>query len=87
MPPKKVMNDNSDTFTETSDAFSSMLTQFIKTKEGHPHNHEYQWSSIDILYIRAALDEMTANQRNVFRESTKDYQIVKVIFVPNQGSS
>lgn len=81
------MNDNSDTFGETSDAFSAMLSQFIKMKEGHPHNHEYQWSSKDILYIRAALDEMTADQRNAFRDTFKDYQIVKVIFVPNQGSA
>ncbi len=33
-----------DNFTETADAFSVMLTQFIKIKEGHPHNQEYKWS-------------------------------------------
>lgn len=87
MPPKKVINNNSDTFAETSDAFSAMLSQFIKVKEGFPHNYEYHWSAKDILYIRAALDEMTADQRNVFRESIKNYQIAKVIFIPNQGSS
>ena len=83
----KVMNSDLDTFTETSDAFSAMLIQFIKTKEGHPHNHEYEWSPRDILYVQAALDELTANQRNAFRESVKEYQILKVISVPNQGSA
>ena len=87
MPPKKVINNESDTFTETSDAFSAILTQFIKAKEGHPNNHEYQWSPRDIMYVQAALDEMTADQRNAFRESIKEYQILKVILVPNQGSA
>jgi len=87
MPPKKVMNNDTATFSKTGDAFSAMLTQFTKMKEGHPHNHGYQWSAKDLMYIRAALDEMTADQRNAFRESIKDYQIAKVIFVPNQGSS
>ena len=39
------------------------------------------------MYVQAALDEMSADQRNAFRESIKDYQILKVIFVPNQGSA
>ncbi|MGC1454561.1 MAG: hypothetical protein WA946_05170 [Nitrospirota bacterium] len=87
MPPKKEMNNESDTFTETADAFSAMLIQFIKVREGYPHNHEYEWSPRDILYVQAALDEMTADQRNAFRESIKEYQILKVIRVPNQGSA
>ena len=32
MPPRKVMNNESDTFTETADAFSAILTQFIKAE-------------------------------------------------------
>ena len=81
------MYNNSETFTETADAFSAMLLQFVKMQEGHPHNHEYEWSARDIMFIRAALDEMTADQRNSFRESIKEYQILKVISVPNQGSA
>jgi hypothetical protein len=87
MPPKKVINSGSETFTETADAFSAMLTQFIKSKEGRSNSHEYQWSPRDIMYVQAALDEMSADQRNAFRESIKEYQILKVIFVPNQGSA
>jgi len=87
MPPKKEMNNESGSFTETADAFSAILTQFIKAKEGRPNNHSYQWSPRDIMYVRAALDEMTADQRNAFRESVKAYQILKVIRVPNQGSA
>lgn len=87
MPPKKIINSSSETFTETADAFSAMLTQFIKAKEGRPNNREYQWSPRDIMYVQAALDEMSADQRNLFRESIKEYQILRAIFVPNQGSA
>jgi hypothetical protein len=87
MPPKKTINKDSFIFTKTSDTFSSMLTQFIKVKEGYPYNHEYQWSAKDIKYVRAALDEMTPDQRNVFRKSIQNYQITKEIFLPNQGSA
>jgi hypothetical protein len=87
MSSKKITNNETGTFTENSDAFSAMLTQFVKVKEGHAYNHEYQWSVQDIKYIRAALDEMTADQRNAFREKIKNYQIAKIINSPNQGSA
>ncbi len=87
MPSKKITSNESSSFTDNSDAFFAMLIQFIKVKEGYAYNYEYQWSAKDIKYIRAALDEMTADQRNVFRESIKNYQIAKIIIGPNQGSA
>ena len=78
---------DTDNFSETAAAFSAMLTQFIKIKEGHPHNREYKWSEKDLYYIQAALEQMTTEQRNVFRDNFKDYQIVKLISILNQGSA
>jgi len=74
-------------FAEDAEAFYSMLVQFVAFKEGHPHNHDYQWSGKDIQYVRAALDELTQAQRAAFQERFKDYQIAKLISIQRQGSA
>ena len=43
MSTNNSINNDSVSFTETSDAFSVMLSQFIKVKEGYPHNHDYRY--------------------------------------------
>ena len=79
--------DDDFNFNEDSDAFFAMLVQFVKVKEGSPHNHSYQWKTVDLLYVRAALDEMSQDKRNDFCNLLKDYQITKVLSIPPQGSS
>jgi hypothetical protein len=87
MASDKLTNNNLNNFAEDAEAFFAMLAQFIKMKEGHPHNHNYQWSVKDILYIQAALDEMTEVQRSAFRAHFRDYQIVKILPIPRQGAA
>lgn len=82
MPKGNPMN-----FVEDADALYTMLVQFITLKEGHPHNHDYQWSGKDIFYVRAALDELTQAQRAMLQERFSDYQITKLILIRQQGSS
>lgn len=74
-------------FVEDAEAFYTMLVQFVELKEGHPHNHDYQWSVRDALYVRAAMDEMTQDQRSAFQDRFKDYQITKIISLQCQGSA
>jgi hypothetical protein len=82
MPKPTPMN-----FVDDAEAFYTMLVQFVVLKEGHPHNHDYQWSVRDVLYVRAAMDEMTQDQRSAFQERFKDYQITKIISLQHQGSA
>jgi hypothetical protein len=74
-------------FVEDAEAFFTMLVQFVELKEGRPHNHDYQWSVREVLYVRAAMDEMTQDQRSAFQERFKDYQITKIISLQRQGSA
>jgi hypothetical protein len=74
-------------FAEDAEAFYSMLVQFVILKEGHPHNHDYQWSGKDMLFVRAALDELAQVQRAAFRERFRDYQVTKLISIHRQGSA
>jgi hypothetical protein len=87
MESKKLSKNNDGDFAEDAAAFFAMLVQFVKIKERHPHNHDYQWTLKDILYIQAALDEMPEDQRSAFREYFRDYQIFKILPIPRQGSS
>jgi hypothetical protein len=74
-------------FVEDAEAFYSMIVQFVVLKEGPPHNHDYQWAVRDVLYVRAAMDEMTQDQRSAFQERFKDYQITKIIALQRQGTA
>ena len=77
----------SSNFTEYSDAFYALLVQYLEVKEGYPCNNSYQWNTIDLFYVRAALDEMSQDKRNDFCERFKDYQVTKVLSIIPQGSS
>ena len=80
-------NPNPLNFVEDAEAFYTMLVQFVVLKEEHPHNHDYRWSVRDVLYVRAAMDEMTQDQRSAFQERFKDYQITEIISLQRQGSA
>ncbi len=80
-------DDDSKQFSDDAQAFYAILIQFVESKEGVPRNPYYQWSGKDLLYVRAALDELSQELRSDFQERFKEYLITKLIAVPRQGSA
>jgi hypothetical protein len=79
--------DDPTNFVEDAEAFYTILVQFVELKKGPTHNHDHQWSYKDILYVQAALDELTQARRAAFQERFKDYQIEKLLPIQCQGSA
>lgn len=78
MPDKP---DNSNTSDDKSCTFYNLLVEFVKMKEGRPHNTSYFWSFQDIQFIVSVIKNMSPARRAAFKEQFKDYQIAKVLSI------